>query len=60
MALKEKEITCPWCNEKTMPNRDMVHKTHVVVVEARCSKCGKILAAYKDSEGAFLPNIRVF
>ena len=58
--MKEKEVICPWCNEPTVRKEGHQKKIKSDVVEARCDKCGKILAAYKKGEGDFLPRIRVF
>jgi len=58
--MKEKEIICPWCKQSTLRRKDKLNKSQSAIVEARCDKCGKILAAYKDGEGDFLPRIRVF
>jgi ribosomal protein S27AE len=58
---KTKDIRkCPWCGETSRPKTSLVTKRHGEVKERRCSKCGKILAAYLESEGEFLKNIRAF
>lgn len=60
LGMKEKEIVCPWCNGVTRRKENKQKKAQSDVVEARCDKCGKILAAYKNQEGDFLPRIKVF
>ncbi len=57
---KEKEVICPWCGEQTLPKMNILKKTHGNVRERRCSKCGKVLAAYLMEEGDFMPRIRKF
>jgi len=39
---------------------NILKKTHGNVRERRCSKCGKVLAAYLMEEGDFMPRIRKF
>jgi len=56
----KKEVTCPWCNEKTVPKIEMKKKQHGDVKERRCTECGKVLAAYLEGERDFLPGIRTF
>ena len=60
---KKQEIKCPWCNE-IVPTAAVKTK-HVGndfgdVIERRCSKCNKLLAAYLEQEGEFLPKMRTF
>ena len=56
----EKEVKCPWCGEMTVPKVSLSKKEHGDVRERRCSKCGKILAAYLEQEGDFLMDMRTF
>jgi len=56
----EKEATCPWCTKKTVPKITVKNKQCGVLKERRCSECGKVLAAYLEGEGDFLPRIRTF
>ena len=56
----EKEIQCPWCDEVVVPEVSLVKRDSGEVRERRCSKCGKVLAAYLESEGEFLNKIRTF
>jgi len=56
----EKEITCPWCNETSSPGVNHIKTDQGNVIERRCSRCNKILAAYPEQEGDFLPRIRKF
>lgn len=56
----EKEIQCPWCDEIVVPEVSLVKRENGEVRERRCSKCGKVLAAYLESEGEFLNKIRTF
>ena len=55
-----KEITCPWCQEKTETRVSVSENQYGRVSERRCDKCDKVLAAYNADEGDFLPRIRVF
>jgi len=57
----DKEVKCPWCSEMTTPklNRSKNDSGHIIV-ERECSHCGKILAAYLEEEGNFLPDVRTF
>ena len=56
----EKEIQCPWCDEIVVPEVSLVKRENGEVRERRCSKCGKVLAAYLESEGEFLKKICTF
>ena len=56
----EKEVVCPWCEEKTIPNVVILNKENGDVSERRCAKCNKILAAYLVEEGDFMGNVRKF
>lgn len=56
----EKEVRCPWCGETVVPKVSLLKKEHGDVRERRCAKCGKVLAAYLESEGEFLKEIRTF
>jgi phage FluMu protein Com len=56
----EKEVKCPWCKEETVPKVKILKKQYGDVKERRCTKCGKVLAAYLEGEGNFLPKIRTF
>ena len=56
----DKEIQCPWCDELTVPEAGLTKKGANEVRERKCSKCGKVLAAYLESEGDFLEKIRTF
>jgi len=56
----DKEVKCPWCLEKAVPKMQILKKENGLVKERRCSKCGKVLAAYLDREGDFLKAIRKF
>jgi hypothetical protein len=58
--MPEKEIICPWCNEKTVTTKNILKKANSQVKERRCTNCEKILAAYTEDEKDFLPKIRVF
>jgi len=63
MAGEKKETRCPWCGE-AMLKAEVEMKSRRndwgSLTERRCNKCGKILAAYLESEGSFLPKIRTF
>ena len=56
----DKEIQCPWCDAFTVPKVNVVKKGAGEVSERRCGECGKVLAAYLESEGDFLTKIRKF
>ncbi len=60
---KTQEIKCPWCGE-TIPTATakVTHSKndYGVVVERRCPKCDKVLAAYLEKEGNFLAKMRTF
>ncbi len=62
-GLKREEVRCNWCGE-TIPVPEVkvkrVKNDYGTVIERRCSKCGKVLAAYLEEEGDFLPRIRTF
>jgi len=63
MANERKEIKCPWCGQAVpVPEVKIAAKKsdYADVKERRCPKCGKILAAYIENEGNFLPRIRTF
>lgn len=51
---------CPWCNETVSPDRRISLREKAQVIERRCPKCGKVLAAYLEGEGDFMPGIRKF
>lgn len=63
MEEEQKMVKCPWC-EKEFPQSEIAVKSikydHGTVIERRCPKCGKVLAAYSDKEKDFLPQIRKF
>jgi hypothetical protein len=63
MATKKLEVKCPWCGEM-MPT-GMVNVNHKktgagTIVERRCNKCNRILAAYLEEEGEFFSKMRTF
>ena len=63
MAGESREIVCPWCDEVIpVPEVKVGHhkNDYGTVVERRCPKCDKVLAAYLEEEGGFLPRIRRF
>ena len=57
----DREAKCHWCGEMTMPevNRSK-NDSGYMILERRCSHCGKVLAAYLEEEGNFLPDVRTF
>jgi phage FluMu protein Com len=62
MAKKDK-VTCAWCGGLiAMPEVKVrrYNNGHGTVIERRCPKCDKVLAAYLEEEGDFLPKIRTF
>ncbi len=63
MGEKRREIKCPWCSEIIPVSEAKVRRCgndFGTVIERRCSKCGRVLAAYLEEEGDFLPGIRTF
>lgn len=56
----EKEVRCPWCGEVVVPEVHLLHKKYGDVRERKCPKCNKVLAAYLEQAGNFLPKIRTF
>lgn len=63
MVSKRKEFKCPWCDAVLMKPEvkpKLNRNDYGTVLERRCSKCGKVLAAYLDGEGDFLPKVRTF
>ena len=56
----DKEVKCPWCGEVTTPKVGYSKNDYGDIIERRCPKCGKVLAAYLEQEGDFLPEIRTF
>ena len=63
MGRKRREITCPWCGEAILASKVRMghHKSdYGTVIERRCPKCGKVLAAYLEQERDFLTRIRAF
>lgn len=55
-----KQVKCAWCDEITVPKVSHRKNDYADIIEARCSKCGRVLAAYVEKEGNFLPRIRTF
>ena len=45
-----KEIECPWCGETAIPEVKTLQRKIAKVVERSCSRCGKVIAAYKSDE----------
>ena len=56
----EKEVMCPWCENKMVPEISLLEKEKGNIRERRCTSCGKVLAAYLVEEGDFLRSIRKF
>jgi ribosomal protein S27AE len=55
-----KEIKCPWCGERVTPEAKVMQRKVAEVVERRCPRCGKVLAAYLEQDRDFMPKIRTF
>ena len=53
----EGETKCPWCKELMVPKSEILERRVARVTERRCSKCGKVVAAYLTDE-RFLDEIR--
>lgn len=63
MGSERKEKKCPWCSEVIPASEVKVgsyKNEYGTVMERRCTKCNKVLAAYFEAEGDFLPRIRTF
>ena len=58
--IMDKEVKCPWCGEVVVPTVTVFSNKYGSIKERKCSKCGKVLAAYLEHEGDFLPEIRTF
>ena len=57
----KKELKCAWCGEVvTEPRLKRIKNEYGQVVERRCPKCGKVMAAYLEQEGEFLKDMRTF
>ena len=63
MAQKKPEVKCPWC-EEVLPTATIkpkrVKNDFGTVLERRCTRCNRVLAAYLEEEGEFLPRMRTF
>jgi hypothetical protein len=58
-----KQVKCPWCGEAQAESEvkvSTVKNDQGNVVERRCAKCHRVLAAYLEQEGDFIPKIRKF
>lgn len=58
-----KQVKCPWCGETSQESEVKVNykrNDFGSLVERRCARCNKVLAAYLEYEGYFLPRIRKF
>ena len=63
MAGERKEVKCPWCEERVATSDIKIKRDkndHGTVIERRCPKCSKVLAAYLEEEGEFLSKVRTF
>ena len=63
MGRERKEVKCPWCEEVIPTSELKVERSkndYGTLADRRCTKCNKILAAYLEEEGDFLPRIRTF
>ena len=56
----EKEVKCPWCGQMVITKVSLLAKEYGDVTERKCPKCERILAAYLEKAGNFLPEIRTF
>ena len=56
----DKEVICPWCETRGVPELRTLKKEDCSVRERRCRKCGRVLAAYLQEEGDFMRKIRKF
>jgi len=60
---RKTEVKCPWCGEVIPVSEVRAKKDkndYGTVVERRCAKCDKVLAAYLEEEGDFLSKMRTF
>jgi len=56
----DKERKCAWCGETMLPKVNRKKSDFGDIVERKCSKCGKVVAVYLESEGEFLPKMRSY
>ncbi|MEW6033334.1 MAG: hypothetical protein AB1603_00595 [Chloroflexota bacterium] len=58
MTTEKEDVKCPWCGT-VQPVAEFKVNTkdhgHGAITERRCGRCGKVMAAYLESEGSFLP-----
>ena len=62
-AEKKRETKCPWCAEMIPTSEVKVRRyqnDYGAVLERRCPRCTKLLAAYAEDQGDFLRSIRTF
>ncbi|MFC1993856.1 hypothetical protein ACFLVI_01175 [Chloroflexota bacterium] len=60
---KRKDVKCAWCGEVIpISEIEVKHQKNDYgnVVERRCPKCNKVLAAYAEDQGDFLSSMRTF
>lgn len=63
MVRGSKQIICPWCREASSEAEVTVNtrkSDYGSLIERRCRQCHKVLAAYLENAGDFLPRIRRF
>jgi len=63
MTEKKQRVKCPWCGEVIDTTTVKVRhfkNDYGTIVERRCSRCDKVVAAYLEEEGNFLPRMRTF
>lgn len=59
----EKQVKCPWCGASLSSSEVRASSANLgagPVKQRHCPECGKVLSAYLESEGSFLPHIRTF
>ena len=61
--MPKERMTCGWCGENLATADSKVKRfsnDYGNLVEMRCPKCDKVLAAYLEGEGNFLAGMRNF
>ncbi len=61
--MPKEKMTCGWCGEEVATAECPVRRfknDYGAVIEHRCPRCHKVLAAYLEEEGHFLPEVRNF
>ena len=63
MGREMREVKCPWCGEGIPVSEVKVSRyknDFGTVLERRCPRCSRVLAAYLEEAGDFLSSMRTF